>query len=193
MDNLMNIGILGGTFNPIHIGHLVMGQVALEKIGLDKVIFIPSNIPPHKNIRRLASARHRYEMVKLSISDNPHFAVSDLEIRRPGKSYTIDTVVALKKEYPSQTRFYFIIGGDSVDTLSGWKDIERLKKMVKFVALNRPGFKPRQTSIRVKSLVMPSLEISSSYLRNCFSSGGSAMYLLRYRVVEYIQKNCLYR
>lgn len=189
----MKIGILGGTFNPIHIGHLVMGQVALEKIGLDKVIFIPSNIPPHKTVRRLATARDRYQMVKLSISDNPRFAVSDMEILRPGKSYTIDTVRALVKQYPPRTQFYFVIGGDSVDTLSGWRDINELAMLVKFVALNRPGFKPQQTAIKIKSLTMPALEISSSYLRNCFSSGGSAMYLLRYRVVEYIQKNNLYR
>ena len=188
----MKIGLLGGTFNPIHIGHLAMGQVALENLSLDKVVYIPANIPPHKRSSVIASARDRFEMVKLAIKDNPKFEVSDIELKRGGKSYTVDTVKTFHTQYPDGTKFYFIVGGDLAETLPSWKNIDELRKLVSFVALNRPGFKIKQSKYRIKSITMPALEISSTFLRQCFSSGGSAKYLLQQRVVDYIQKHKLY-
>lgn len=189
---MKRIGILGGTFNPIHIGHLAMAQTALEKLKLDRVVFIPSYLPPHKTVRNAAAPIDRYQMVKLAISDNPDFDISDIEIKRGGKSYSVDTVTALCSKFP-KTKWYFLIGGDSVSTLHRWRGIEQLLKMVKFVAVNRPGFKTEKSKIQVKSIVMPALEISSSYLRKCFSSTNcSAKYLIRPNVLDYIKKKKLY-
>lgn len=189
---MKRIGILGGTFNPIHIGHLAMGQVALERLKLDKVIFVPSCVPPHKTIKNLASAQDRLKMVHIATNDNPKFEVSDIEIRRKGRSYSIDTVRYFREHYPKGTKFYFIVGGDSAEELHTWKDIDELARLVTFVALNRPGFKSTQEKYKCRAITMPALEISSSYLRQCFASGGSALYLLRYHVSEYIKKKKLY-
>lgn len=191
-NKVKRVGLLGGTFNPVHIGHLAMGQLALERLDLDKVIFIPSYLPPHKTAKNVVGARHRLKMLEIATGDNPNFEVSDVEIKRGGKSYSIDTVKGLFEKYSEDTKFYFIIGGDSAETLHRWKNISELSGLVNFVAINRPGFKPQQKKYKFRSLTMPSLEISSSYLRKCLASGGSGLYLLRYHVSEYIKKNKLY-
>jgi nicotinate-nucleotide adenylyltransferase len=186
------IGILGGTFNPIHIGHLAIAQVALEKKQLDKVVFVPSYWPPHKSTKNVISARHRYRMVQLAIEDNTDFAICDYEIKRRKKSYSIDTVRYFETQYPAGTKFYFIIGEDSLETLHQWRDIDDILKIVSFVVVNRPGKDKGQSKIKVTSITMPGLDVSSSFIRKRTTSGKSIHYFVPPAVCEYIKKHHLY-
>ncbi|MCA9400361.1 MAG: nicotinate-nucleotide adenylyltransferase [Candidatus Omnitrophica bacterium] len=190
---MKKIGLLGGTFNPIHNGHLAIAQTALESEGLDEVLFIPSYLPPHKQTGNVLDSNHRYEMVRLAIKDNPHFSVSDIEINRGGKSYSIDTVEAIAKEMTRKAKLYFIIGADSIDGLKNWKRIDDLCALVNFIAVHRYGVDKVQSSIKVKQIPMPALEISSSQLRNKMQHGKSIQYLVPERVLKYIRKNNLYQ
>ncbi len=134
------IGILGGTFNPIHMGHLIMAEEVCKHHHLSKVIFIPAYTPPHKYVDGLTDARHRYQMVKEAINENNKFEISDLEIRREGKSYTIDTVHEILGHYGEECEVFLIIGADSLNELELWKDIKKLSQLCHFVIINRPGF-----------------------------------------------------
>jgi len=133
------VGLLGGTFNPIHNGHLAIARETREALELDRVVLIPTGDPPHKPQQGLAPARHRYEMVSLAIASDPRLALSDVEVRRPGKSYSIDTVRLLQTEYGKETRLYFLIGLDAFLELSTWRDPETLLTLCSFVVLSRPG------------------------------------------------------
>jgi nicotinate-nucleotide adenylyltransferase len=136
------IGILGGTFNPIHLGHLLVAQDAMEQVALERVIFIPSATPPHKTADALATERDRSRMIKLAIRGNDRFVVDDIEIRRGGKSYTVDTLVELRRRDP-KADFYFIIGADSLRELHQWREAQRVVSLCTFVTVPRPGFKAR--------------------------------------------------
>lgn len=190
---MQRIGILGGTFNPIHIGHLVIAQMAYEKLKLDKVIFIPSNIPPHKDPRNVAEAEYRFSMVKKAIYGNPFFEVSDIELNREGKSYSIDTIKILRKQYPKNTKFYFLIGGDNIVSLDTWKSIDELLNFVIFIGISRPNVKIVNPKIQVHYLDAPELHISSSVLRQRIAQKKTIKYLIPEQVIKYIEKNKLYR
>ena len=136
------IGILGGTFNPIHFGHLLIAQDAMEQLRLDRVKFIPSAQPPHKRYEGNATAAQRLAMIRLAVRGNPRFEVDDIEIRRGGTSYTVDTLAELRRRHPS-ARFWFIIGADSLRELHRWREVERLVRMCAFVTVARPGFQAR--------------------------------------------------
>ncbi|MDZ4242549.1 MAG: nicotinate-nucleotide adenylyltransferase, partial [Candidatus Omnitrophota bacterium] len=129
------IGLLGGTFNPVHIGHMVIAQTALDKAGLDRVIFVPCHEPPHKKIPHLASARDRLAMIRLAVAENPRFDVSDVEVRRAGRSYTIDTVRHFRDLYKGKAKLHFIIGGDSFAALSAWHCIDEIARIVTFIVV----------------------------------------------------------
>ena len=145
------IGILGGTFNPIHIGHLIMAEEVCKRHHLSKVIFIPAYTPPHKYVDDLTDARHRFQMTKEAINENDKFEVSDLEIKRKGKSYTIDTVNEILGHYGEECEVFLIMGADSLNELELWKDIRKLSQLCHFVIVNRPGFSteasPRLTEL----------------------------------------------
>ena len=190
---MKRIGILGGTFNPIHVGHLTIAQMAHEKLGLDKVIFVPSNLPPHKVSNYVASSQDRYRMVRLAIQGNPHFEVSDFEIKRTGKSFTIETVSYFRDHFPPRTKLYFIIGNDLLPTLHTWKRIGDILKIVSFVSVNRPGFKEKKSDIKVKTISVPGLQTSSSCVRNRITMGKTVKYLIPDNVMTYIERNNLYR
>lgn len=134
----MKTGILGGTFNPVHLGHILLALEAREKLKLDEVLFIPTGDPPHKTGQALASAKDRHEMVRLAISGYPFFKVSSMEIDRKNKSYTIDTVRELKTQRPGDS-FYFIIGLDAFMEIGSWKEPETLLNLVHFIVVSRPG------------------------------------------------------
>ncbi|MGR3303108.1 MAG: nicotinate-nucleotide adenylyltransferase [Candidatus Scalindua sp.] len=146
------IGILGGTFNPIHMGHLIMAKEVCTHHHLSKVIFVPAYIPPHKYVDDLTDAGHRYQMAKEAINENDKFEVSDLEIKRKGRSYTIDTVQEILRHYGEECEVFLIIGADSLNELELWKDIRTLSQLCHFVIINRPGFST-DTSPRLAELI----------------------------------------
>lgn len=191
------IGIMGGTFDPIHTGHLVAAETALEEAGLDEVWFMPANIPPHKPNTPLASPDQRLEMVRLAIDSHPSYRAVDVELTRGGTSYTYDTVTRLQQLYPDH-RFHYIIGADMVMYLPKWHQIEKLSEMVKFLGVGRPGFDidlealPSHLRSRIKLMTMPAMEISSTDIRERIRNGRS----IRYRVPEsvrlYIERSGIY-
>jgi len=188
----MKIGILGGTFNPVHIGHLILAEEAREKLGLDKVIFVPAYLPPHKDNGEIISAAERLKMVRLAIKGNPSFVVSDIEIRRKGRSYTIDTVRALKRTY-LRHQLYFIIGSDLLNYLSGWKDLKDVVGLVTFIAATRPGYPLEQIPAYIRTLSIRAVDVSAFEVRKCIKRGKSFRYLVPDQVYGYIRKKKLYR
>ena len=188
----MKIGILGGTFNPIHIGHLILAEETREKIGLDKIIFIPTYFPPHKEGSDIAKASHRLAMVKLATSDNPKFSVSDLEIKRDGRSYTIDTIKELKALYP-QDELNFIIGSDLLEYLDEWKDLDEIIKLVKFIVATRPGYPLEKIPVHIATIPIRAVDISGFEIRKAVKENKSFRYLVPLRVYDYINKERLYR
>ena len=193
----MRIGIMGGTFNPIHYGHLVSASEVCDKFKLDKVIFIPSALNPLKNTSNLADVHHRLKMIKLAVSDNPCFEASDIEIKRGGASYTIDTIKTLVKKYGKDTNLYFIIGADAFLEINSWASPDALLKMCKFIVTTRPGYdieKAKQVFRKHTEIMeITHLEISSSDIRKRIKSGVPIKYLLPKRVGNYIQKHKLYK
>lgn len=135
----MHLGVFGGSFNPIHLGHLAIARQTRERLGFDRILFIPTGDPPHKHSRDLAPARDRFEMVRLALAGTPEFDVSDIELRRQGKSYTIDTVRDLARQGPPDLRLSFLIGLDAFKDLPSWREPEALLSLCSFVVLSRPG------------------------------------------------------
>lgn len=189
----MKIGILGGTFNPIHFGHLILGEQVLGQLKLDCVIYVPTFMPPHKSNRDVISARHRLKMIRLAVKGNPHFAVSDTEIKRKGKkSYTVDTLREIKKEYAS-SRLFFICGSDLVNEIPRWKDVGEIYRLAKFVLAKRPGFGKRLSGKNFLKIDVAQVDISSSLIRGLVRRGRSIRYLLPQNVRKYIINNKLYK
>ena len=191
----LRVGILGGTFNPIHLGHLLIAQDALEQAGLEQVLFIPTAQPPHKPLAGNVSAQHRLRMLKLAIAGNPQFAVDDLEIRRGGKSYSVETLAELQARLPAAD-FYFIIGADSLVELPQWYQVERLVKLCRFLVFERPGYTAqpmrRLAGLRYRSLATHPCEISSREIRERLASRRSIRYLVPEPVRRYIERHQLY-
>ncbi len=188
----MKIGILGGTFNPVHIGHLILAEEAREKLGLDKIIFIPTALPPHKDNLNIAPADSRLKMLKLAIKGNRYFAVSDIEIKRRGRSFTIDTLKELKRKY-SRDELYFIIGSDLLKYLNEWKDLNEIIKMVKFVAATRPGYPLEQIPHYIKTLAIRAVDVSGFEVRECVRENKSFRYLVPETIFNYINRANLYK
>ncbi|KPL00943.1 MAG: hypothetical protein AMJ91_02475 [candidate division Zixibacteria bacterium SM23_73_3] len=190
------IGILGGTFDPIHLGHLVLAEQVKEKLGLDQVIFIPCFSPPHKTRRKLSPAKDRYCMTKLALKDNPFFSVSDTELKRKGVSYTIDTLRQLKILFPD-SEIYFLTGSDVLNEICTWKDPEKIFGLTKFVIATRPGFDEfdSKNHFAKKSTIVriTGMDISSSQIRERVKKGRTIKYLVPDKVEEYIREKKLYR
>ncbi len=213
----MKIAVLGGTFNPIHYGHLRIAEEAREAMGLDRVVFMPANQPPHKDEPDLPPAQKRLEMVRIAIAGNPCFEASDIEIKRGGRSYTVDTVRELKKAGGDGLSVSLIIGNDSFNDITTWCDYEELLTTASFIIVPRPGYpvkKPAEAlpvelarkfwydsatesymnseGMSLVYLGVTLLDISSSGIRAAMASGGSARYLLPEGVISYIRENGLY-
>lgn len=193
------LGIMGGTFNPIHQGHLVAAEFIRDKFELDEVLFVASGKPPHKDRNGIASPEHRWMMTVLATDSNEHFSVSSLEIERVGESYTRDTIVQLKQIYPKNTECYFITGADAIAEISTWHKTEDLPQITKFIAVSRPGYKldVRNIDSRFQKctylIEIPALSISSTEIRRRIKERKTIKYLLPERVEKYIYKNNLYR
>jgi nicotinate-nucleotide adenylyltransferase len=196
MVHKKRIGILGGTFDPIHLGHLVMAEQVREKLRLNQVIFIPSANPPHKTERKLSPAGDRFQMTRLGVDGNSKFLVSDLELKRLGLSYTIDTLKQLKKLYPGQ-EIYFLTGSDVLDEIQTWREPEQIYVQAKVVIAIRPGFDRFDPENRFakKSIIVPiiGIDVSSSQIRAKVRKGESIRYLVPIKVEEYINRKKLYR
>jgi len=187
------IGILGGTFNPVHIGHLTIAQMVREQLKLKKVIFVPSNLSPHKSRKMVASSKDRYHMLRLAVKGNSYFTLSEFEIKKKGKSYSIDTVKYLRDHYPRGTKFFFIIGSDLLSTLHTWRRVNEILKIVSFVAVHRPGFNEKKSNIKVRLVTIPGLQTSSSYVRQRITAGKTVKYLVPDNILKYIKQKKLYR
>jgi nicotinate-nucleotide adenylyltransferase len=187
----MKIGILGGTFNPIHIGHLILAEEVREKLKLDKIIFVPAYLPPHKDNSDIAPHPHRLVMVKKAIKGNRCFAVSDMEIKRNGRSYTIDTLKEFKKIYPKE-ELYFIIGSDLLNYLNDWKDLGEIIKMVKFIVATRPGYPLEKIPAYISTIPIRAVDISGFSIRQAIKENKSFRYLVPEVVHKYIIRNKLY-
>ncbi|MDR3190252.1 MAG: nicotinate-nucleotide adenylyltransferase [Lactobacillaceae bacterium] len=185
------IGILGGTFNPPHIGHLMIGERVADQLGLDKVYFMPNAKPPHVDHKSAIDPWHRAKMVKAAIQGNSRFGLELLEVQRGGKSYSYTTMLQLKVEHPDY-EFYFIIGGDEVAYLPTWYRIEDLLKLVTFVGVNRPG-QPRHSQYPIEWVDVPELDISSTDIRRRIAQQKSIRYMVPDLVAAYILENGLYR
>lgn len=195
-------GIFGGSFNPIHYGHLMICEYIKEEMGLDKVIFIPTGNPPHKEIE--VSAEDRYEMVRLAISPNPDFEISDIETTRVKMSYTVDTIRELKKIYREE-KLYFLIGLDSLFQLKTWKKIGDLSQEIEFVVALRPGYIDKEEinkeidflrenfGTKINLIKTPLYEISSTDLRDRIHEGKSLRYLIPKKVLDYIEESGFYK
>lgn len=193
----MKVGLMGGTFDPIHIGHLVAAECAAETAGLDEVWFMPTNVPPHKDRAPGATPKQRLEMVRLATDGHPKFRTSDIELAKGGISYSVETVSLLKQRYPEHS-FYYIIGADMIRYLPKWYKIEELVRMVRFIGLNRPGYEPdlAEADELVRQAVqlaeMPPIDLSSTCIRSRSASALSIRYLVPDRVREYIEVNRIY-
>lgn len=213
----MHIAIMGGTFNPIHYGHLRAAEEVRECLAIDRIIFVPAFLPPHKEDDLLTTSEDRFEMVRLAIKDNPNFEVSDIEIKRGGKSYSIDTVLLLQNEMPS-AEISFIVGTDSFNDITTWHEYERLLETINLVVVARHGYpakkigevlpervarqfecdaeknrymhKDGKTITYIATTVM---DISASDIRRRVNDGMSVKYLLPPAIERYIMGKGLYR
>lgn len=200
MEEKKAIGIIGGTFDPIHIGHMTTAECALNQLGLEKVIFVPSAQPPHKLDRVISPVEKRYEMTLLATVDNPGFLVSDVEMKRPGSSYTIDTIKHFKESYPDYD-IYFITGSDTIVEIHTWKSPEKLMGMTNFLTAKRPGYNYddlessfyEKYNDRIKFLDMPSIGISATEIRERVKADKTIKYQVHPSVEAYIKKYNLYK
>lgn len=219
---MTRVGVFGGSFNPIHLGHLLLADEILERLALDRILFVPAGCPPHKPARELAPAEHRYAMTRLAVQGHPRFGVSDLEITRPGPSYTVDTLRALRQSPGPQQQLFLLIGSETFLDLLTWKDPPALAQLARLVVVPRTGtsFDPdgrearkilqeigQEKWIRVPSegpmppfpptgvllVSVTSLPISASELRRRAREGRSLFYRVPEAVSAYILEHRLYR
>lgn len=194
---MTKIGILGGSFNPVHLGHLLIAQTAWEELGLDRVKFIPAAQPPHKRAASLAAAEHRVAMLRRAIRGHPAFELDCIELRRGGPSYAVDTLRALRRRHP-QAQFYFIVGTDTLPELPTWRAADELAKLCVFVAVSRPGYRPRVPRapggrrFRYRLLTGHPCAVSATDIRARIASGRSIRYLVPEAVERYIRQHRLY-
>lgn len=187
---MKRIGILGGTFDPPHNGHLLIANEVLFSLGLDEIWFMPTNIPPHKKYEQFINNEDRIKLLSLAISDHPHFKLQSIELDREGPSYTYETMKIIKDIYPDN-KFYFIIGGDMVEYLPHWYRIDDLVEIVQFVGVKRPGF-TSNSNYNVIEVAVPQFQVSSSEIRSRIVKGQTTRYLLPEKVEQYIEEKNLY-
>jgi len=210
------IGLFGGTFNPIHLGHLRGAEEIREAFGLQEMVFIPAALPPHKVTEKIIEAHHRLEMVKVATQKNPCFSTSDVELRRSGKSYSIETIRYFRERHPNSLSF--ILGRDAFVEIETWKDFQHLFSLCNFIVMTRPGFQKSSSPSPLPGSLIPAfrydqeagawihfsgfklffkeitfLDISSTKIRELIEKGESVRYLVPADVEAYIQKNGLYQ
>lgn len=202
MRKTPRIGVMGGTFDPIHYGHLVTAEEALVQFNLDKVVFMPTGRPVRKTHRHISSGEDRYLMTVIATASNPDFEVSRRELDRPGATYTVDTMTELRELYGPRADLFFISGADAVREILTWKNADRFAHLCTFIAATRPGYDadvapagaPTGAPLpAVESMEVPALAISSSDIRTRVAARRPVRYLLPESVAAYVEKNGLYR
>lgn len=196
----VRLGIMGGTFDPIHIGHLAVAEQAREAFDLAGVAFVPAGVPVFKLDRHVAPAEDRLEMCRRAVQDNPCFDVSDIEVRRAGITYTVDTLREMRAHYPGNVELCFIIGADALASLPKWRESAEVARLASIIAVTRPGFaldervcaQMEAARFRVEYLEVTALSVSSSRLRDMLEQGMSIRYLTPDGVFDYIRERGLY-
>jgi len=201
--NIQRIGVFGGSFDPVHMGHLTIAQDAVEQLELDRLIFVPAAVPPHKQGRTLAEGRHRLEMLQLATESNLSFEVSDMELQRGGVSYTFDTMRQVQAEHPG-AQLFFIVGLDSLTILHSWRNVDQLLELCTLVPFARGGEDPARvaeqiqlpepvkTGLMERLIRIHEIEISASEVRMRLAEGLSIRYLVPPEVEMYIAEHHLY-
>jgi nicotinate-nucleotide adenylyltransferase len=199
---LLRIGVLGGTFDPIHYGHLAAAEEARVKLNLGKVLFAVSGLPPHKLDEEVTPVEHRVAMVRLGIASNPHFEISLVDVDRPGPSYTVDTISILQEQWGQNAEFFFVMGLDSLVEVPTWHQPQRLIQLCHLVAVARPGFEADMSQLeeavpgissRMEIISMPEVDISSSDLQLRVREGLPIKYQVPEEVERYIREHQLYK
>ncbi|HET7760774.1 MAG TPA: nicotinate-nucleotide adenylyltransferase [Phycicoccus sp.] len=191
----MRLGVMGGTFDPIHHGHLVAASEVQSLLGLDEVVFVPTGQPWQKEVREVSPAEHRYLMTVIATASNPRFTVSRVDIDRPGLTYTVDTLRDLHAQRPD-AELYFITGADALAQILSWKDAEELWQLAHFVGVTRPGYVLSELGLPEDGVTLqevPAMAISSTDCRERVQAGEPVWYLVPDGVVQYISKYHLYR
>jgi nicotinate-nucleotide adenylyltransferase len=211
------IGVMGGSFDPVHMGHLRVAEEAVEYLGLDQILFVPAAVPPHKPDKQVLPMEHRWEMLKMAIRGNPRFSLSDVEMDMPGKSYTVKTLGKLHEAGSPGLELYFLVGLDAFLELDTWWHYEELFGLAHMVALHRPGYAEAEVADFLADKVSPlyrkdeqvnlyrhpsllsvhylkntRLEISSTFIRQLVARGRSIRYLVPDEVMRYIEREILY-
>jgi nicotinate-nucleotide adenylyltransferase len=191
----MKICLFGGTFDPPHIGHLLIAQTICEAESFDKIIFIPVNIPPHKSVN--TSLKDRMKMLNIAVEDNPNFEISDIEIKRGGVSYTIDTIRKIKQEYNIESnKISYLIGSDSLLNFHNWKDPDKILDECQIIVAIRPGFRPSDIPAwilhKIQFANIPRFEISSTNIRTRWVQNKTIRYMVTLPVWKYINEKQLY-
>lgn len=203
----MRLGIFGGTFDPIHLAHLIIAQEVIRIVRLDRILFIPASVPPHKAYAGMAPAAMRYEMVRLAIEGNPDFTLSDSELRRDGPSYTVETLQELRRSFPSEVTFFLLIGEDNVQELPTWYHPEEIFDFCTMLVVSRSLMADRSGGVvdgrykggdpefieRVQFVRTPLIDISSTEIRRRVASGEPIRYLVPESVERYIMGHGLYK
>lgn len=203
MESSAKLAVIGGTFDPVHYGHLIAAEHARVQLGIDKVMFIPTGRPPHKTSQAVTEWGHRYRMLQLAIEDNQAFEISSLEEPGRGTSYTIDTIRRMQN-LNSHSMIYFLMGADALLTIDTWKDYQQLIALCGFVVVTRPHYViershpvlaalPDKWWEEMRQVEIPGMDISSTDIRHRVAAGKTIKYLLPGLVEQYIRDNNLYR
>tara|TARA_Y100000768_G_scaffold39344_1_gene25855 strand:+ start:327 stop:911 length:585 start_codon:yes stop_codon:yes gene_type:complete len=193
----MKVCLFGGTFDPPHLGHLIIAQTIFEAENFDQIVFVPAYQPPHKNGMKISPVDQRLEMLKIAISENPNFIMSDLEIQRKGLSYSIDTIIEYKKQNNlSSDELFYLMGSDSLKQFKKWKDTKRIIDESRVIVAIRPGFRPSDIPnwilAKIQFASIPRIEISSTTIRDRWIDDKTIRYMVTESVWQYINKNKLY-
>ncbi len=188
----MKIGVFGGSFDPVHVGHLIVAEAAAEIIGLQHVLFMPAGQQPFKAGHHEAQPGHRVAMLRLALEDNPRFALDLRELQREGPSYTVDSLRELRHEHP-EDQLCFLVGADTICDLPTWREAAQLARLATFVALTRPGSEVPHSEIVSQVIEVPAIGISATDIREAVSRGRSVRYMVPAQVAEYIVRHGLYR
>lgn len=197
-NGIHRLGVMGGTFDPIHHGHLVAASEVAAKFGLDEVVFVPTGVPWQKKNRRVSPAEHRYLMTVIATASNPRFTVSRVDIDRAGDTYTVDTLKDLRALYGENVELFFITGADALEQIVTWRGADELFDLAHFVGVSRPGVELRVPAMaelpadRVTLMEVPALAISSTACRERVADAQPIWYLVPDGIVQYIQKTGLY-